>query len=276
MRLPGPVAVTAVPSHLTSFVPVTAIAAGASRRKPRQRACYRYASIGRRYGSRRIDPDQSLRASRRVTSPDSLVEYSSGSPAMSDFCYGWPVYNRIFRQAELMDRMMEHVGANRSVAVRLDDLAGRRPIPLPRIKGFDGGTQAACGRPSDWPRRSRSQSASNFNRIGVRTFIQSGAPLRYKCSNTPVAGGTSHNALLQNVFSAKQLNRPLVRLDAVNDRREPSLTRRRVTFLQAPQSLLARNTPTASAATPPTQGCSYRRSAARSARSCWRCATRRL
>ena len=40
---------------------------------------------------------------------------------MSDLCYGWPVYNRIFRQAELMDRMMEHVGANQSVAVRLEN-----------------------------------------------------------------------------------------------------------------------------------------------------------
>ena len=40
---------------------------------------------------------------------------------MSDFCYGWPVYNRVFRQAELMDRMMERMGVDPSVAVRREN-----------------------------------------------------------------------------------------------------------------------------------------------------------
>lgn len=39
---------------------------------------------------------------------------------MSDFCYSWPVFNRISRRVELMDRMMERVGATPAVAVRID------------------------------------------------------------------------------------------------------------------------------------------------------------
>ena len=39
---------------------------------------------------------------------------------MSDSCYSWPIFNRVFRQAELMDRMMERVGARPAVAVRID------------------------------------------------------------------------------------------------------------------------------------------------------------
>ena len=39
---------------------------------------------------------------------------------MSDFCYGRPMLNRIFRQAELMDRVMERVGVDLPVAARLD------------------------------------------------------------------------------------------------------------------------------------------------------------
>jgi hypothetical protein len=40
---------------------------------------------------------------------------------MSDFCHDWPVYNRVFRQAELMDRMLMRMGASASVAVRRDN-----------------------------------------------------------------------------------------------------------------------------------------------------------
>lgn len=40
---------------------------------------------------------------------------------MSDFCHSWPVYNRVFRQAELMDRVMERLGAKQSVAVRREN-----------------------------------------------------------------------------------------------------------------------------------------------------------
>ena len=39
---------------------------------------------------------------------------------MSDFCYSWPMFNRIFHQVELMDRMMERIGVNPGVAVRID------------------------------------------------------------------------------------------------------------------------------------------------------------
>ena len=39
---------------------------------------------------------------------------------MSDFCYSWPLFNRVFRQAARMDRMMDRVGVSPSVAVRLE------------------------------------------------------------------------------------------------------------------------------------------------------------
>ena len=39
---------------------------------------------------------------------------------MSDFCYSSPMLDRIFRQAELMDRMMERVGVNPAAAARLE------------------------------------------------------------------------------------------------------------------------------------------------------------
>ena len=39
---------------------------------------------------------------------------------MSDFCHSWPMFNRIFRQAELIDRMMGCVGVNSAVAARVD------------------------------------------------------------------------------------------------------------------------------------------------------------
>ena len=39
---------------------------------------------------------------------------------MSDFCYSWPMFNRIFHQVDLMDRMMEIVGVNPAIAARVD------------------------------------------------------------------------------------------------------------------------------------------------------------
>src|SRR6266487_1214823 len=39
---------------------------------------------------------------------------------MSDFCYGRPMWDRVFRQAELMDRMMESVGVGLTAAARVD------------------------------------------------------------------------------------------------------------------------------------------------------------
>jgi hypothetical protein len=40
---------------------------------------------------------------------------------MSDFCYSWPMFSRIFHQVELMDRMMELVGVNSGSAARIDE-----------------------------------------------------------------------------------------------------------------------------------------------------------
>jgi len=39
---------------------------------------------------------------------------------VSDFCYSWPIFNRVFRQAERMDRMMERLDVKPAVAVRID------------------------------------------------------------------------------------------------------------------------------------------------------------
>ena len=39
---------------------------------------------------------------------------------MSDFCYSRPMLNRVIRQAELMDRMMERVGVDPAAAARID------------------------------------------------------------------------------------------------------------------------------------------------------------
>jgi hypothetical protein len=39
---------------------------------------------------------------------------------MSDFCYSWQMFSRIFQQAELMDRMMKVVGVDPAVAARVD------------------------------------------------------------------------------------------------------------------------------------------------------------
>ena len=39
---------------------------------------------------------------------------------MSDFCYSRPMLNRIIRQAELMDRMIERAGVDPAAAVRID------------------------------------------------------------------------------------------------------------------------------------------------------------
>jgi hypothetical protein len=39
---------------------------------------------------------------------------------VSDFCYSRPMLDRVMRQAELMDRMMGHVGVDPAPAARLD------------------------------------------------------------------------------------------------------------------------------------------------------------
>jgi hypothetical protein len=40
---------------------------------------------------------------------------------MSDFCYGRPTVNRVLRQAELMDRMLQRLGVDPAVAARLEN-----------------------------------------------------------------------------------------------------------------------------------------------------------
>jgi hypothetical protein len=39
---------------------------------------------------------------------------------MTDFCLSRPMLDRVFRQAELMDRVIERVGVNPAVAARVD------------------------------------------------------------------------------------------------------------------------------------------------------------
>ena len=39
---------------------------------------------------------------------------------MSDFCYSRPMLDRVFRQAELMDRVMERLGVDPAMAARVD------------------------------------------------------------------------------------------------------------------------------------------------------------
>jgi hypothetical protein len=39
---------------------------------------------------------------------------------MSDFCYRAPMLQRVLRQAEQMDRMLQRVGVDRVRAVRMD------------------------------------------------------------------------------------------------------------------------------------------------------------
>jgi hypothetical protein len=49
-------------------------------------------------------------ASRRIRKGD----------GMSDFCYSRPMLDRVFQQAELMDRMMARVGVDPALAARVD------------------------------------------------------------------------------------------------------------------------------------------------------------
>lgn len=62
---------------------------------------------------------------------------------MSDFCYGWPALNRIFRQAELMDRMIERIGVEPIVAVRIDQ---RTAWYEARTKCVDCASEQTCRR----------------------------------------------------------------------------------------------------------------------------------
>lgn len=39
---------------------------------------------------------------------------------MTDFCFEWPTFKRVMRQAAMMDRMMERAGVEPGIAVRLE------------------------------------------------------------------------------------------------------------------------------------------------------------
>jgi hypothetical protein len=39
---------------------------------------------------------------------------------MGDYCYSQPMLDRVLRRAELLDRVMEHVGVDAGVAARVD------------------------------------------------------------------------------------------------------------------------------------------------------------
>jgi hypothetical protein len=43
-----------------------------------------------------------------------------GGIAVTDFCYSWPMMQRVLRQANLMDRMMQCVGVEPVRAARID------------------------------------------------------------------------------------------------------------------------------------------------------------
>jgi hypothetical protein len=51
-----------------------------------------------------------------------MAEQRSGQwrSKVSDFCLGRPMLDRVLRQAELMDRVMEQLGVNPAVAARVD------------------------------------------------------------------------------------------------------------------------------------------------------------
>ncbi len=61
-----------------------------------------------------FDPDQTAVAT------SVYYECGRGRDAVSDFCYSRPMLNRIIRQAELMDRMMERVGVIPAAAACID------------------------------------------------------------------------------------------------------------------------------------------------------------
>jgi hypothetical protein len=44
-----------------------------------------------------------------------------GETNMSDFCFSPPIFNRIFRQAKLMDRMMDQLGVTATVAMQINN-----------------------------------------------------------------------------------------------------------------------------------------------------------
>jgi hypothetical protein len=104
--------------HLAYLVPCLALPLFGPRRGQ-----FRHQTKGQ--GSHRIITS---RAIRRILA---LIQINSPFPrllfidrvwrdAMSDFCYSRPMLERIFRHAELMDRMMDRLGIDVAAAARLD------------------------------------------------------------------------------------------------------------------------------------------------------------
>lgn len=78
----------------------------------------RAASGSRRLSSSCFDLDQRVASSLR----QAWLQQHNGEwrCKVSDFCLSRPMLDRVFRQAELMDRVMAHVGVNPAVAARVD------------------------------------------------------------------------------------------------------------------------------------------------------------
>ena len=79
------------------------------------------------------------------------------------------------------------------------------------------------------PRRaalSAMQSNRNFNDIGVRSFILSGAPSTYKTANRQVTLRASCYRMLKHVFPTKDPDLAVINLDTVYDCAETGLPKR--------------------------------------------------
>lgn len=63
------------------------------------------------------------------------------------------------------------------------------------------------------PRFRHARSQRNFNNIGVRGYIQSGAPIRYKTANLWSGGSGCPNGLFQNLFSPDDAHLVVVNSD---------------------------------------------------------------
>jgi uncharacterized protein DUF6455 len=76
--------------------------------------------------------------------------------AMSDFCYSRPMLNRVRRQAEVMDRMIEAVGVDPAVARRLDMGMGWYEA---RSRCITCHNEAQC---ADWLRKSSNRTSAEL------------------------------------------------------------------------------------------------------------------
>jgi Family of unknown function (DUF6455) len=76
---------------------------------------------------------------------------------VSDFCYSFPVFNRVLAQAKVMDAMMEKVGVNPLIAIRRDAGASWSEARMRCIDCVSAGEcrewldAAVCDQPHDAP-----------------------------------------------------------------------------------------------------------------------------